>query len=395
MTIYSEKKRQANGRKEIKDPVKYALWAKSAGRCEYSGCNKRLYIDGFLTWKPTKIAELAHILAVQEDGPRGNELSDYEKEYVNSIDNLMLLCRDCHKRIDFHFKDEHSTELLREMKRKHEERIESLTDIKDTKKTKILKYQAKIHLEPRHSCVNKMKKSLFPDFYAEEQAIVIETKNSHQNDAQLNYWENEQEHLLKEFDRKITQEIEDGNISHLSIFAFAPMPLLILLGSLLTDKRDCEIRQLRREPITWEWSYEEVPLDLIIEKPSEIKEIPAILFALSSNLEIEEVTRLLTNASVWKVTVPDPNTDLIQSKNQLSEFRKKIRTLLEEIKNTFPNATELHIFPAMPVSTCIEFGRVLLPKIVPILQIYDKREQHFQNVLTINPRGYNHAHPTH
>ena len=49
-----------------------------------------------------------------------------------------------------------------------------------------------------------------------------------------------------------------------------------------------------------------------------------------------------------------------------------MRSLLDKIKQNYPEGTCLNIFPAMPVSTCIEFGRLILPKTDMPMNIYNQ-----------------------
>ena len=73
------------------------LCSKSAGICEFEGCNKRLFFDG-VTLSKFNNAYVAHIIASSAKGPRGDKtlsplLSD-------KLENLMLMCADHHKLID-------------------------------------------------------------------------------------------------------------------------------------------------------------------------------------------------------------------------------------------------------------------------------------------------------
>jgi hypothetical protein len=75
--------------------VAYQLWGKSAGHCEL--CNIPVYIDP--TFGTEGIyAENAHICGVGVNGPRHKDCMTQEE--INLIDNLVLLCPDCHKMID-------------------------------------------------------------------------------------------------------------------------------------------------------------------------------------------------------------------------------------------------------------------------------------------------------
>ena len=75
----------------------------------------------------------------------------------------------------------------------------------------------------------------------------------------------------------------------------------------------------------------------------------------------------------------------MQAKQQLSLFRKHLRRLIVEIKRVHGDATPLHIFPAMPVSCAIEFGRARMPKADMPWLIYDHdiKTQEFIKVIEL------------
>ena len=62
----------------------------------------------------------------------------------------------------------------------------------------------------------------------------------------------------------------------------------------------------------------------------------------------------------------------MQSKHQLSSFRKCVRQLMVDIKSKHGNDAPLHIFPAMPVSCSVELGRARIPKADMPWIIYDQ-----------------------
>src|SRR5699024_12164147 len=104
----------------------------SAGRCEYEGCNEPLWQDS-LTLAQMNTAYIAHIIADSPNGPRGHET--LSKELAADIGNLMLMCDKHHRLIDREGLDDHPVGILRDMKRKHEERIEVVTSITDDMKS--------------------------------------------------------------------------------------------------------------------------------------------------------------------------------------------------------------------------------------------------------------------
>lgn len=78
-------------RRSIPSIIKRELYVKSGNRC--SICRNTLYTDTD-SW----IGEVAHIEAVNPGGARYNPMLSTEQ--VNSFDNLILVCCNCHKEID-------------------------------------------------------------------------------------------------------------------------------------------------------------------------------------------------------------------------------------------------------------------------------------------------------
>ena len=157
-----------------------------------------------------------------------------------------------------------------------------------------------------------------------------------------------------------------------SVFALAPQPLLIQLGALLTDKIDVETYQLHREPKGWMWQDCADDFDYIVNRPDNFDGKPALIVSLSDHVSPERITRVVgEDTSIWEITLKNPHNDFMQAKQQLSLFRKRLRSLIVEIKRVHGEATPVHIFPVMPVSCAIEFGRARMPKADMPWLIYD------------------------
>ena len=81
----------------VPEKVRTRLWGKAAGRCQYEGCNKPLWIDELTKFEFNQ-SYVAHIIADKPGGPRGDtELSELLKA---DISNLMLMCDTHHRLID-------------------------------------------------------------------------------------------------------------------------------------------------------------------------------------------------------------------------------------------------------------------------------------------------------
>src|SRR4051794_31458061 len=109
----------------IPDSVKFRLWGKAAGQCQYDECPQRLWVDE-LTKEEVNTAYIAHIVADKPDGPRGHET--LSALLASDISNLMLLCDTHHRLIDHADVAGHPVSKLQAMKRQHEARIETVTE---------------------------------------------------------------------------------------------------------------------------------------------------------------------------------------------------------------------------------------------------------------------------
>ena len=77
---------KSRGKRPSKETV-MKLWVAAGGRCQFEGCNKRLYCDD-LTWEEFNRSNVSHIIASSPDGPRGSEDSGIMSD---KFENLMLL----------------------------------------------------------------------------------------------------------------------------------------------------------------------------------------------------------------------------------------------------------------------------------------------------------------
>jgi hypothetical protein len=98
-----------------------------------------------------------------------------------------------------------------------------------------------------------------------------------------------------------------------------------------------------------------------------------LVLSLSATITDDRITAVLGGeACIWRVTIPTPHNDFLQSRAQLAAFRAAMRPLLDQIKTRHGQTTPLHIFPAMPVATAVELGRIRMPKADIPWQLYDQ-----------------------
>ncbi len=360
------------------------LWAISGGRCQYDGCNKLLHTD-ILTKKKYNSAYIAHIVADSPSGPRGDR--ERSPKLCDDISNLMLLCDSHHRLVDKEDIIGHTEDRLLDMKRRHEERIERLTSIAPNMSSEIILYGANIGTHNPFLSFNQAVEAISDKYYPNSnQAIELGVKNSLFADNSELYWKSEEANLIDQFNLKIKPKLMVGDNIHYSLLALAPQPLLVKLGTLMNDIADVRVYQKHREPATWSWLNYGLNVQFILNTPVDKTKMPVLVLSLSANINYNRIYSVLgINVSIWELTITEPNNDFMKTETTLSEFKSQVRSVLNKIKLEH-GCVELHIFPAMPVSASVEFGRVWMPKADMPLVIYDenKKEDGFYKTIKID-----------
>ncbi|MFD0619678.1 hypothetical protein ACFQZR_19600 [Paenibacillus sp. GCM10027629] len=103
------------------------LWGQSVNKCAFPNCNTLLIksVNEVGDNHFSVIGEECHIVAEEENGPRGK--SNLSKEERNKYDNLILLCSPHHKEIDDH-ENIYTVEKLKAFKKNHEKNISKLIE---------------------------------------------------------------------------------------------------------------------------------------------------------------------------------------------------------------------------------------------------------------------------
>ena len=377
----------AKDRKALKKKAKAKLWLRSGGRCQYRGCNKPLWRDD-LTMAELNGSNIAHIHGVAKSSAR--HIEQYEDK-VDSFENLMLMCYDHHHLIDNDGKDweSHTADALRSMKKQHEDRIDLLCSLTEDWKSDPLIYGKPIGNGQPIITPGNIFVALQPDRYpTTSEGTIISLRDQTARTYSEAYWKSEEDHLRTHLNSTIIPRLRSAIVNHLSIFAMAPQPLLILLGHLIGDMVPTEIDPFIKETGKWGWKKgEDKDFDIIINRPKNYDGPPALLLSFSATVTRDRIYPCFNNEkpSIWEMTIPSPNTDWLYYRNQLACFCNHIRKVFEEIKKLHGHHSELHVFPAAPIPINIELGRQHKDTADLPLRIYneDYTDRKFKEALKI------------
>lgn len=346
-------------RKRLNPTTEKILWAMSSGRCEKCG---RLIYQHPLSKVIGNFAQIAHNLPVANNGPRSDFKVIDSNADINDVSNLLLLCYDCHREIDEIAPDKYPPEELKRIKFDFDEFILKATNVERIEPTLVIKYSPNLH--NKRLQVTGVQKALFPEKYIKEE-VDLTLCNSAYTVGDTEFWSIEIGNLVRTFNQKVLPAIEnykDGFIN-ISVFAIGPIPLLVKLGTLLSNKHNIDVYQLKKSPqSTWEWEYTNEETEYLISylRETENPEKVIILFSISGIIRAEEVQQSISfdNSIVVEIrTNHAPSDDFLRNKTQLDKFVKCYQAIKEEIRNKCSKNVMVHMFLSVPVAAAVEIGR--------------------------------------
>lgn len=362
----------------IPAPVRRDLWVAAAGRCEFRGCCKSVDRD-FLTMAKCNVGEYAHIIADSPAGPRG--VPGESERLAADPSNLMLACFECHARIDRDGRsNEFTAEQLRAMKREHEARIQLIYSASGVVESTplIMSFPVGTHVpvvevrDIQYAMLTNSNFKLFPT----STAIHIDQSNFHLQDNDTDFWPNAQRALTQQYEQRVLPALTTrGGATHLTIAAFAPIPMLMKLGALIGDKTPAAILDLPGEKWLWDtrdgcpepqYAYN-VPVSL----PCEV----SVVVSISGKVQLP-VGRVVVE---FEAVVP--GRGIIRKGAHLQQFRTSFNAFLQQLFAA--GVRVVHIYPATPLSASIEIGRMLLPKMFEEVHVWEWQAPDWKQALRL------------
>ena len=357
----------------VSERTRRTLWARAAGRCQYAACNKSLIGDLISGAEDRNFGFVAHIVADSPRGPRGD--ASRSALLSDDVNNLMLLCHVHHKLIDVDERELHPEDRLLAMKAAHETRVDVVTAIHENRGSHVVRYAANVGNHESPLEYDQIAAAMLPERYPAEgrRTIDIELRGTDHRDHEPQFWKIQSENLQRQFSRKVRDRIEAREVGHLSVFALAPQPLLMELGRLLCDIVPVDVYQLHREPQGWRWPADSWPVTFRVRHPESTPGPVALVLALSGTVKDRRIVDVLGHdARIWAIEAQEPHNDALKRREDLTQFRRLVRSMLNQIKAAHGEREVIHVFPALPVSAAIEVGRVWMPKADLPLVVYDQ-----------------------
>ncbi len=358
--------------RQPKADTRVLLFTRAGGRCEFDNCNRYL-LTHHITHRTGNFAQMAHIVAFRQAGPRGEApLSSAER---NDLSNLMLLCPQCHKLIDDN-PHLYAVEALQEFKKDHEARIRMLTAAKADKQAVALVLTAVIGSSPVAIPFADMQSAIVP-FYLDRRevhAIDLAPAMEGRNEA---YWQSSVD-TIQHRTQRFYASLRQTGVANIAVFALAPIPFLVALGNCLSNKFPTSLFQRHRDTDDWRWKENGDPVEFkcrMLHEGTEPQRV-ALVCSLSGAVPTTDYPGTLDSSfTVYEIT-PDgltPSFDCLRLRESLEAFRACYRGTLQRVTSRHPGVQEIHLIPAVPAPAAVAMGLDRMPKAHPRLVVYDKR----------------------
>lgn len=356
----------------IRPPTQLMLYGIAAGHCQLEGCRTCLTAH-HVDQTPGNFGEKAHIVAFRKKGPRG-ELID-EVDDINGIENLMLLCAPCHKKIDDN-KDDYPRERLLKIKRDAEAFVRAAMAQRDDLRTHVITLAAPIHGKPVMISDQRVREALRPRYAASQDFTRIDLNTITVGDTEAFYAAAQEQ---------LTSQIADIQrlggpllqVGHASVFALGPIPLLIKLGTLLTDKIDADFFQRHQEEDwTWKPSASPTRFELTLPTAPDATGPVVALLSLSGTISHTDLPPDLAGSpNIFEMTLGERTSDrtFLRTRDDLAAFRSAWIGLQAEVSRLVGVGAPINLVPAIPAPIAVLCGRVRHPKAQGNLIVYDLR----------------------
>lgn len=381
------RKRGGGNRRGIPPLTTLRLWASAGGRCTFPGCNEYILQDS-LTLRDAKLGHIAHIVAAELGGPRGDDPLPIADR--NAIGNLALMCFKHHEMID-DSPEQYSVTMLLGWKRDHEMRIRRLTGIQAEHRSTVLRMVATIGKHKPAIPYEQICAAIQPRYPADDHGVEIALTQLPEPEHP-DYWALGARLIDEELANANRPTVAARPIGHWSVFALAPIPFLVHLGSRLGSLSQVDLFQRHRDTNDWQWKEpgSEKGAGFSFARPEVRGSAEVVLtISVSGTIHVDDLpTSLAAGLPVYELVAygctPDPT--ILRTRQDFQAFRRVYAEVIAAIRLDNPRVAVIHLCAAVPAPVAVMCGIELLPKVHPTLAVYDfhRRTGKFQFALRTN-----------
>jgi hypothetical protein len=387
---------RAKGRGEkIKPEVATQVWADAGGCCMFKGCAADLSTVPLYN-VTARVGYLAHIVASDPEGPRGNATESHPLS--NRADNIMLMCDAHHRLIDCFALDKFGVDRLREMRREHTAMVRKYRAAMQLPVAQAVTIFADLGGIPTHYPDSEFMEALLAEGFAMNPHVARHLTYKNRDDrTPPDFWGN----YLREMFNPITRmfgELGGQAAKHdgdLAIFGVHHIPTLVLAGRIIGEARTVHVFQRSRARASWLWNAAATahsPGTFKLDGLSD-NHVDEVLMTveLTAAVELGTLPNALCSAVTrgempWiRLTTVNPDSECIQRKEDLAQALAVARRAINGIQDRM-RAKRVHLVVVSPASVAFGIGQLMQPGHHAEFKLYDRpnRDNPFREAFTIN-----------
>lgn len=373
--------RDLKKRLKIPNQIERKLWSNAKDCCQM--CYRDLSEHIFKKDKGN-YGQIAHIEAIGFDGPRSNQ---NDLENCNEIENLMLLCYDCHRLIDFINPEKYTVNILKDIKNKQEEQVKKILSTLMYKKVIPVCITTKLNgdeiVEPTYKeiVMALSEKELSIEDMDKHRYLFLEKRKSHNEEYWSIFFKKYQE------DSILLKSLKERN-KDLALFIYNGISELIFLGNRFGDTVNLHLFQKHRNKnseFNWSWPNENDKSgnDIVtfnIEEFNMQKNTDECLFlvTLTADINVNELPENLYNKGyvlpTIKITSNNLNNMIIAKEENLKTVTNIINQQMKDIKDKLKKK-KIHIVVIAPTLINFNIGRAIQSKYQGEIICYEKNTE--------------------
>lgn len=197
------------------------------------------------------------------------------------------------------------------------------------------------------------------------------------------------QHALREQDKIVGRtlsrlnNVPDMEIAYLGL---AHIPLVMLMGYQIADKAKCKFFEWNQNNLSWTGLPEKSNYPpLLVEREDTIQSIEettevTVRIGITGPIPKTDLNGLnLEHLNAYYMHLKEPERNIVKSVDQINDYQKKFRLLLDELNQRYPNLKKIHLFYYGQTSLAYRLGSAISSRMDREICIYN-------NVKSANPQ---------
>lgn len=367
---------------EISEKTAQKVWADAGARCMFHGCSKDLSEIPLWT-KTARVGYLAHIVASDPAGPRGNQADSHR--LADCPDNIMLMCDEHHRLIDSFAPQYYTADVLNEMRQSHRDMVRNYLDSLAFLHTKAVTLHANLANVPTYFHDSEFIEAIVATRRAMLPGVIHYIRRKSQRDDRHlpGFWHQ----YLREHEGQIRQLVagfdssSSSGTESLAVFPLHHIPTLVLAGRVMGEAQAIQVFQYDKPRRSWAWNpqAEARPKGTfnVDSLPSDRSTEVLITLELTAHVDEDALPAHLkvgldSGHIPWiRVTSSKTGFDCIGHPDDLDQFTQAARRVIIHAQDVM-RVQKVHLIAVSPASTVFRFGQMLQAGHHPEYTVYDR-----------------------